>query len=66
MEEKRVISGFLQNVRKNRERMILYGDVHSLASTGFAVKCGKTTKSVGSPLLFMWTCVYFSEDGKLD
>lgn len=53
--------------RKDSERRkILYGDIQSLASTGFAVKCGETAESAGRHLLFMQTCIYFSEDGKLN
>lgn len=38
-----------------KNRKILYGDVQSLASTGFVVKCGEASESAGRHL-FMQTC----------
>lgn len=50
---------FSQNVHEEEQsRKILYGDVQSLASTGFAVKC-EATESAGRRLLCLQMCIFF-------
>lgn len=45
--------------KDSQSRKILYGDVQSLASTGFAVKCSETTKSADGHLLLMYFYKFF-------